>query len=180
MNINSLQGASLSNIMIVGALIIYMIYVQVVERKFKAKKYIMLPIIAIWITASTVGKIKGNVYNLIPGITMLIIIGLVCGVIAGFIANIYKKEDGELYIKGGWQMLVFLIISLPTRMILSHFIISLPQDVGMDYGTAYLIRLTFMYIGRAVVIYMRVPEFWEIFKKQKEEKRARKRKRREV
>ncbi len=56
-------------------------------------------------------------------------------------------------------MLLFLIISLPIRVILSHLIRSLPQEIGLDYATAYLVRLTFVYVGRAIVIYMRVPDF---------------------
>jgi|GEM_PF-2023098 ABC-type multidrug transport system permease subunit len=173
------QVASFTNIIIVVALIIYMIYIQVAERRFKAKKYIVFPIIFIWFTISTLENIKGGIEKIAPGIIMLIVIGLICGVIAGFIAKIYRKEDGNLYIKGGWQMLLFLIISLPIRMILSHLITSLPQDIGLDYATAYLIRLTFVYIGRAIVIYMRVPDFWNVFHSQREERKLRKRLRRE-
>ncbi|WP_026882483.1 hypothetical protein [Clostridium akagii] len=171
------QGISLTNTIIVVALILYMIYIQVVERRFKAKKYIFLPIILIWLTISTLQKIRGGIGEIAPGILMLIVIGLICGVIAGFITNIYPKEDGNLYIKGGWQMLLFLIISLPIRMILSHLITSLPQDIGLDYATAYLVRLTFMFIGRAIVVYMRVPNFWDVFHSQREERKLRRRSR---
>lgn len=171
------QGISLTNTIIVVAFILYMIYIQVVERSFKAKKYIFLPIILIWFTISTLQKIRGGIGQIAPGILMLIVIGLICGVIAGFITNIYQKEDGNLYIKGGWQMLLFLIISLPIRMILTHLITSLPQDIGLDYATAYLVRLTFMFIGRAIVVYMRVPNFWDVFHSQREERKLRRRSR---
>ncbi len=173
------QVASLPNIIIVVALIIYMIYIQVAERSFKAKKYIVLPIVLIWFTISNIEKIKGGIVQTGPGILMLIVIGLICGVIAGFITKIYRKEDGNLYIKGGWQMLLFLIVSLPIRMILSHLITSLPQEIGLDYATAYLVRLTFVFIGRAIVIYMRVPDFWNVIHYQREERKLTRRLRRE-
>lgn len=167
------QVTSLTNIIIIIALIIYIIYIQVAERSFKAKKYIVLPIVFIWITISVIEKIKGGIEQAVPGILMLIVIGLMCGVIAGFITKIYRKEDGNLYIKGGWQMLLFLIISLPIRTILSQLIINLPQEIGLDYATAYLVRLTFLFIGRAIVIYMRVPDFWNVIHSQREERKLR-------
>lgn len=174
------QVASLTNIIVVVALILYMIYIQVAERNFKAKKYIVLPIVLIWFTIFTVQKIRGDIKQIAPGILMLILIGLICGVIAGFITKIYRKDDGNLYLKGGWQMLLFLIISLPVRMILSHLITRLPQEIGLDYATAYLVRLTFMFIGRAIVIYMRVPDFWNVFHSQREERNLRRRLRRKA
>jgi len=116
---------------------------------------------------------------MVPGILMLIVIGLICGVIAGFITKIYRKEDGNLYIKGGWQMLLFLIISLPIRVILSHLITRLPQEIGLDYATAYLVRLTFLFIGRAIVIYMRVLDFWNVIHSQREKRKLTRRLRRE-
>ncbi|MBU3092861.1 hypothetical protein KPL35_12340 [Clostridium sp. CF011] len=173
------QITSLIHIIIVVALIIYMIYIQVAERSFKAKKYIVLPIVLIWFTISMVEKNKGGIEQSAPGILLVIIIGLICGVIAGFITKIYRKEDGNLYIKGGWQMLLFLIISLPIRIILSHLIRSLPQEIGLDYATAYLVKLTFVFIGRAVVIYMRVPDFWNVIHSQREKRKSTRRLRRE-
>lgn len=154
-------------------LIIYMIYVQVAERSFKPKKYIIWPIILVWVTFSTLEKIKGGIAQASLGILLLVIIGIICGVIAGFITKIYKKEDGNTYIKGGWQMLVFLIISLPIRFILSHLITSWPQDVALNYGTAYLVRLTFQFIARGIVVYLRVPEFWQIYSEQRKARRQR-------
>lgn len=174
---DNFQVASLTNIIIVFALIIYIIYIQVVERRFKAKKYIVMPIVLLWVIISNLQKIKGGIEQSMPGIVMIIIIGLICGIIAGFITKIYRKEDGNLYIKGGWQMLLFLIISLPIRMILSHLIIMLPQEVGLNYATAYLVRLTFLYIGRSIVIYNRVPDFWDVFHSQREERKLRRRSR---
>lgn len=170
---------SLTNIIIVMSLIVYIIYIQVVERKFKARKYIIMPIIFIWITISILQKIKGGIEKVIPEILMIIAIGLICGVIAGFITRIYKKEDGNFYIKGGWQMLLFLIISLPIRIILTHLITSLPKDTSLDYATAYLVRLTFIFIGRSVVLYIRIPDFWDVFHSQREARKLRRRRRKE-
>lgn len=179
---NNFQGISITQCILVLAAIAYLIYVQVVEREFKPRKYIIKPIIFAFIAFSSLDKIKGGLLRLSTGIILLIIIGLICGIFAGFITQIYEKEDGNTYIKGGWQMLIFLIISIPIRFVLSHFITSLPQDIGLDYGTAYLIRLTFQLIARSVVIYFRVPEFWKIYNAQRERrgaKRERKRAKRE-
>ncbi|MBU3178658.1 hypothetical protein KPL47_20310 [Clostridium estertheticum] len=75
-------------------------------------------------------------------------------------------------------MLLFLIISLPIRTILSHLITSLPQEIGLDYATAYLVRLTFLFIGRTIVIYMRVPDFWNVIHSQREERKLRRKSKR--
>lgn len=147
--------------------ILYMLYVQIAERTFKPKKYIIWPIILLWVTFNTLDKMKGNIVNAGLGILFLVIIGLICGVIAGFITSIYKKEDGVTYVCGGWRMVLFLLISLPIRFALSYYIRSLPQNAVLDFGTAYLIRLTFQFIARGVVVYLRVPEFWTIFNEQR-------------
>lgn len=177
----NLQNILSTQSLMIAAAIIYMLYVQIAERTFKPKKYIIWPIVLLWITFNTIEKMNGEIVKAGLGIIALSIIGIICGIIAGLITRIYKKEDGITYICGGWRMLLFLLISLPIRFALSYYIRSFPQNAVLDLGTAYLIRLTFQFIARGIIVYLRVPEFWQIFTKQRAarvEKRAARKSRR--
>lgn len=156
---NSLQGVHLSQLYLVALVLIFIIYKQVVVKPVKGSRYVITPLVLIYITLNSVDSIKGGLFSARYAIVILVSIGIFTGIISGFITQIFRGEDGVLYQKGGWPALVFLIIIIPIRIMLR---LSLGHMAGNEIinqaGLSYLIMLSSQMVFKSGTILFRSPE----------------------
>ena len=111
-----------SSLILVIGVVIYMCYSQYRTKPIKAKSYIILPIIFIFIGYQGMKSFHGNLTNYIPVIAVACVICIVLGAFSGIAVKIFTGKDGVLFQKGGILAIIFLIITLGVKALLVEFL----------------------------------------------------------
>lgn len=148
------------NYLIVLGVVCYLLYSQYTEKIVKAKQYIILPIILIFIGYTDVrGLIKASdiaIFILIILCAVFLIIGFISG---GFI-KFYRKSDGILYQKGGIISIVFLIMGIVLKEGAIDFLKHTQYSILAQGSLLLILLLGFQFAGRSIRVIHREPSIW--------------------
>ncbi|OOM77075.1 hypothetical protein [Clostridium sp. BL-8] len=170
---NYLQTQNLSQLFVVILLLAYTIYKQVILRPVKPKKYVILPIIFLYLTFNAMANLSPNIiYKEAAPLFLLASIGLISGIASGMVTKIFTGEDGILYQQGGIAAAIVLFFTIPIRYILRHSLISTSEFVVLNNaGVSYLIMFSSQLISRSLTIFIRCPMIWSLFLDQRKNRR---------
>lgn len=162
---NYLHLANLIHLLIITLLIIHNIYRQVTLRPVKPRKYIILPIIFIYITLSSITQLGETIiYKEAMQFILLASLGIISGIISGIITKIFTGDDGVLYQKGGLAATLILLIVLTTRYFLRHSLAYMPGGALLDKeGLSYLIILSSQLLSRSITMLIRCPQIFNLY-----------------
>lgn len=170
---NNLQLANLSQLSVVILLFAYMIYKQIILRPVKPRKYVILPIIFLYLTLNAMVSLSGDIiYNEASLMILLASIGVASGIASGMVTKVFTGEDGVLYQKGGVAAAILLLVTIPIRYMLRHSISSMPGgQVLNNAGVSYLIMFSSQLISRSLTILIRCPEVWSLYLEKRKNRR---------
>ncbi|WPC40016.1 hypothetical protein [Clostridium sp. JS66] len=170
---HNLQSVNLFRLLITILLAAYIIYKQITLRPVKPKKYIIIPIIFLYLTLDSIANLNQDIiYKEITPIILLALTGIVSGIASGMVTKIFTGKDGLLYQKGGLPAAILLFIAIPIRHILRHSISSMPRcQVLNNAGISYLIMLSSQLISRSITMLLRCPEILSLYIQQRKKRK---------
>jgi hypothetical protein len=176
---NNLQALGLHQLYLMGLVLFYIVYKQVVTRPVKGSRYIIIPLLLIYFTLESIDSITGGLGKAAVALTILASVGVITGVISGMLTKIFRGEDGILYQSGGVSVLVFLVITIPIRIMLRYTLGHIPGNEVLNYaGLSYLVMISCQMVAKSIVVIWRRPEVLQLIFQQRADKARRRLERR--
>jgi hypothetical protein len=171
---NHLELLNLNHLILVILILAYIIYKQITLRAVKPSKYIIFPIILLYITIGEITSLHLDMYKELAPILLLLSIGLISGIASGMLTKIFTGKDGILYQKGGIAAAILLLFIIPIRIMLRHSIAAIPGGAILQAsGASYLIMLSSHFISRSLTIIIRCPQIWSLYLQHRSNRRTR-------
>lgn len=156
---------NLEILILVLAVIVYIFYNQYRTKPVKIKRFIILPLVFIFISYEGMKAFHGNLSTYIPIIALLCIISIILGFLSGRKVKIFTGEDGVLYQRGGIIAIIFLVATIAVKG-LAIVILSNTQYAVIAQGDMLtMLMLGCQYAARSISVILKEPKVLNTFDK---------------
>lgn len=145
------------SIIIILAIIIYIFYSQYKTRPVKMKRFIILPLIFIFIAYQGMKYFNGNLFDYTPIIVTLCIISIILGIISGKFVKIFVGKDNVIYQRGGIIAIVFLIATIIIKIVAIIFLDNTSYNLLAGGNMLTMLMLGCQYAARSITIILKEP-----------------------
>lgn len=155
---------NITTLIMIIALYAYWFYNQIITKRVKPRRFIIMPLIFIYFLYKSSSSI--DITTLLTPVTFLLVaIGIISGIATGFLTKLFYGDDGALYQKGGLTTALILVGIMVLKVILKYSLAHMPAYHAILSGSFLtLLVLVIQFFTKTIVIFIRHPEVFTSLK----------------